>query len=71
MLETKVFDEIKGDYELIEVVNIPSVALSQIKEGGWKDPDTKQGYQKDNQIESQWEITCDKVWSTCQMIPVL
>ena len=48
-----------------------NVALSNIQEGGWKDPDIKQVHQQDNQIESQWRITCDKVGSPCQMITVL
>ena len=28
-----------------------NVALSHMQEGGWKDPDIKQGHQQDNQIE--------------------
>ena len=28
-----------------------NVALSNMQEGGWKDPDIKQGRQQDNQIE--------------------
>ena len=31
MLETKVFDEIKGDYELIEVVNMKKLSKCGLK----------------------------------------
>jgi hypothetical protein len=72
MLETKVMHEKRrlwsnGDSEHESFSN---VALSNIQEGGWKDPDIKQGQHYDNQIESQWKITCDKARSTCQIITV-
>ena len=53
MLETKVMHEKRRLWTNggSEHESFSNVALSHMQEGGWKDPDIKQGHQQDNQIE--------------------